>query len=135
MKSIELKIKSKHLSLEPAIIRKEEERLKRRIKYHQDKQENEGLLTLQNKLWRLSTHRKFDVRNEARATFLARTFIEGKTYLSTERKRKDDRETMFQKMVIPRILAMIKKYGSSEQATQTTEESIKTWAKLESVKA
>ena len=32
--SIELKIKSKHLALEPAIIRKEEDRLKARIKYY-----------------------------------------------------------------------------------------------------
>ena len=90
--SIELKIKSKHLALEPAIIRKEEQKLLKQIrnyrKYHQvtitafycSYKEHPDLWKLESKFARLVSHRKLDVREEARATYLARAYIRGVKY-------------------------------------------------------
>ena len=90
--SIELKIKSKHLALEPAIIRKEEDKVKKQIKhykmYHQisadgtfaSYKEHPELTDLWLRYGNLVSHRKWEVRNEARATYLARAFIKGVPY-------------------------------------------------------
>lgn len=126
--SIELKIKAKHLSLEPGIIRTEERKLKARIKYLKKNSlgETEGL---SNKLNSLITHRRTDVRNEARATHLARTYLANKPYAYAEKKRKPENEDTFQRYVIPRITAMIKKYGTDSQRL-TEDKAIKEWSKL-----
>ena len=87
--SIELKIKSKHLALEPAIIKKEEEKLKLRAKYYREKQEFGKANVLEYKLNSLVSHRKTIVRDEARATYLARAYIAGKNYSDIERNCKD----------------------------------------------
>lgn len=120
--SIELKIKSKHLALEPNIIRNEERKLKKQIKYTHG---TDGLLIRQ--LDSLHSHRVCNVRNEARATYLARAFIEGKPYTSAERKRHD--EGLFQLYIVPRILAMVQRYGKSEHR-RITVDVIKEWSKL-----
>ena len=83
--SIELKIKSKHLSVEAKIIRFEEHKLTKQIKWLKEHQQ-----TYETQFWKrhsLNQHRKVDVRNENRATFLARAFIAGKPYSSVEQKR------------------------------------------------
>lgn len=120
--SIELKIKAKHLALEPNIIRCEERKLKGQIKYTNG--------TDQSLIWKLNSlqnHRVCIVRNEARATHLARTFIEGKPYSYAEKKRND--EGLFQLYIVPRILAMVQRYGKGEHR-RITVDVIKEWSKL-----
>lgn len=93
--SIELKIKSKHLTEEAKIIRFEERRQKARNK------------ALYNSL---RSHRRWEVRNENRATFLARAFLAGKAYKTVEQKT--TRGNYILEMIIaPRVLAMVNKYG------------------------
>jgi len=114
--SIELKIKAKHLALEPAIIRKEEHKLLKQIKhikkYHQVN-DNYGdiVYPIHSKYTNLSNHRKWDVRNEARATHLARAFIIGQSYKDVERKREN--EFLFRTYIVPRVFAMVAKYGNT----------------------
>ena len=101
--SIELKIKSKSLAVEAQIIRHEEKKVNRpevRCSLHH--------------------HRTIDVRDEARATFLARAFIQGRAY-STVESKVIDRSKLYSK-VLPRVLAMVAKYSS-----KVPYETIKLW--------
>lgn len=82
--SVELKIKSKHLSEEARIIRKEEIKRKRQAKWLRDHQKDDS--KVHNTFMNLKDHRKWDVRNENRATFLARAFIAGQAYNVVEQK-------------------------------------------------
>ena len=104
--SVELKIKSKHLALEAAVIRHEERKLLRQIKY----QRNRQLETqkLENTFNSICNHRKWDVRNENRATFLARAYIKGLPYKAAEAKVKDPHVRAA--YIVPRVVAMLKKY-------------------------
>ncbi len=114
---IELKIKSKHLALEPSIIRKEEDKLKGQIKYLSRKDDDVSYRTrifTQLKLDSLTTHRRWNVRNEARATELARAYLKGKPYLMVEKRAKDN-DVMFKLYIVPRIVAMVTKYGKGDQ--------------------
>lgn len=81
--SIELKIKAKHLALEPAIIRKEERKLHKMAKNSKD---SDSAYSLLNKAGSLRDHRRTNVRQEARATHLARAFIAGQSYRQVEVK-------------------------------------------------
>lgn len=116
--SIELKIKAKHLALEPMVIKHEEAKLKTRIKHADDKE------SLIRQLNSLTTHRKWNVRNESRATGLARAFLRGKPYAAAERKRHDN--GLFNQYIVPRIVDMANKYGSS----RITRETITEWATI-----
>jgi hypothetical protein len=107
--SIELKIKSKHLSLEPAIIRHEEYKLLRQIRFHNAQQSHKDAEKLVSKWYSLSRHRKWDVRNEARATHLARAYLAGKDYKSVEHKVEDPR--LLKTQIIKRVVSMVMKYG------------------------
>ena len=120
--SIELKIKQKHLALEPKIIKHEEEKLKKQIKYT-----NATDFSLVWKLNSLTNHRKWNVRNESRATHLARAYLAGKPYTSVEKKRRDD--VMFTLYIVPRILAMVTKYGNRDQR-KTDRDAILNWSNL-----
>lgn len=106
--SIELKIKSKHLALEAQVIRFEERKLLKQIKWKRDHQEKFS--------WReyekISHHRRWDVRNENRATFLARAYIAGKPYKSVEQSTKDKEVLSY--YIIPRITAMVQKYHNRD---------------------
>ena len=111
---IELKIKSKHLALEPAIIRKEERKLRKQIKhlkqYHQVNDDiTDVTYPLHTKWTSLHNHRKWDVRNEARATYLARAYLKGVPYETVERKRTNDH--VFRFYILNRVFAMVAKYG------------------------
>jgi hypothetical protein len=123
---IELKIKSKHLALEPSIIRCEERKLKKRMKHNRDGETSYWELARQRD--NLILHRRWNVRNESRATELARAYLAGKPYSHVEKKRKD--ETMFQMMIVPRIVAMVTKYGNKEQRT-VDRKKIQEWSKQE----
>lgn len=111
--SIELKIKSKHLALEPAIIKHEERKLRLKIKYlKQLYQVNDdwhsSIYPFHAKYWSLVNHRKTDVRNEARATYLARAYLKGIPYKKIEAKCDP---FILHKVIVPRIMAMVAKYG------------------------
>lgn len=117
--SVELKIKSKHLSEEAKIIRFEERKLLKGMDYRRRKHNEAGNNT-EYKVWddknwsdyySLSTHRKWDVRNENRATYLARAYIAGVSYKTVEQKRRPDNEDKFQRTILPRVFAMVVKYG------------------------
>lgn len=149
--SIELKIKFKHLALEPAIIRKEEYNLLRQIawyKQHYQIKDISGFkeaLKILYKYQSLQHHRTVVVRNEARATHLARAFIAGKSYSSVEKTRKDER--LFQTQIIPKIFSMVAKYGNervhqkydrntktygyTKEDTERLTKAIEEWSKLE----
>lgn len=117
--SIELKIKSKHLSLEAGVIRFEERKLLEQLKWLRNNQQPTS--SLEYKYYSISNHRKIDVRNENRATFLARAYIAGKPYLTVEQSVKDT--SVLECYIIPRVVAMVQRYHSRK----TTVEDIKNW--------
>lgn len=120
--SIELKIKSKHLSEEARIIRFEERKLLKKIDYRRKKHYESGS-NGEYPIWEdkdkqkynsLSHHRKWDVCNENRATFLARAYISGVPYNQVEQKRKEENEYAFRVYVFPRVASMVAKYGKTK---------------------
>ena len=124
---IELKIKAKHLALEPSIIRMEEEKLKKQMKYHRSSDSMSSVFTLGLKLDSLINHRRWNVRNESRATNLARAFLAGKMYSAVERRNKCN-DCMFYMYIVPRIHAMVTKYGKGDQR-KLSREDIWQWSK------
>jgi len=112
--SVELKIKSKHLSEEARIIRFEENKIKRHSRHVRNRQghmtADETLKTFHS----LNHHRRWDVRNENRATFLARAYIAGVPYNTVEHKRKEENEYTFQWSILPRVASMVAKYGDKK---------------------
>ena len=106
--SIELKIKSKHLGLEAKVIKFEEAKLKKQIRWHSKAQSANK--KLEWKLNSITEHRKWNVRNENRSTFLARAFIAGVPYKTVEHKCKDVHKR--EQYIAPRVLSMVKKYHS-----------------------
>lgn len=118
--SIELKIKSKHLAFEPAIIRKEEYKLLEQIrwykKHHQitDDSPDPELEKLEHKRYNLYSHRKWEVRNESRATYLARAFIKGMPYKRVENNSDFNQYFNHNRIVFDRVLDMVAKYGAKE---------------------
>lgn len=120
--SIELKIKSKHLSEEARIIRHEEHKLLKQYQWGLTNHKNEGHNDMYPR-WNdkafmsycsINHHRKWDVRNENRATYLARAYIAGVPYSKVERTRRIDKEHIFRLYVLPRVFAMVVKYGNPE---------------------
>jgi len=117
--SVELKIKSKHLSEEAKIIRFEEQKILKRVdkrrKKHYESGNNTEYKVWEDKDWStyysLSTHRKRDVRNENRATFLARAYLKGIPYRIVEQKRNS--YSLFMILIFPRMVSMIVKYGKN----------------------
>lgn len=119
--TVELKIKAKHLAAEAKIIRFEENKYKERIKNTKKLEQIEKLTyTFQS----LRNHKRFDVKNEARATHLARAFIKGVPYSTIEKKRTND--DYFRMWILPRVHMMSMKYGSRK----TTIDDIKSWVGL-----
>jgi hypothetical protein len=120
--SVELKIKSKHLSEEARIIRFEENKLLKQYQWAKNKHYETGANGdyhyFNDSSWckwnSLSNHRKWDVRNENRATFLARAYIEGIPYNRVEQKRKEENEYTFQWHILPRVASMVAKYGDKK---------------------
>lgn len=108
--SIELKIKSKHLGLEAKVIRHEERKLKKQIRWQCDRGTPDSKLIMQYQS--ISNHRKWEVRNENRATFLARAYLSGRPYKSVENKIHDKHVLRF--YILPRVFEMVNKYGPSK---------------------
>ena len=119
--SVYLKIKSKHLALEPAIIRKEEDKVKKQIKhykmYHQLSadgtfayyKEHPELSNLWIKYGSLVSHRRWNVRNEARATYLARAYCKHMPYKFVEANVKEK----LPGPVMDSLIRMVMKYGNT----------------------
>lgn len=122
--SIELKIKAKHLALEPQIIKREELKLRKQMKYNRGEQ---SYWDLDRKREELSVHRRWNVRNELRATELARAYLASKPYNYVEKKRKDN--GVFQLYIVPRIVAMVTRYGRGDQR-KVDASIIREWSKL-----
>ena len=151
--SIELKIKSKHLSEEARIIRFEENKLLKQYQWSLNNYKaaghNEVYPQWNDKAFlsyvSLNNHRKKDVRNENRATFLARAYIAGIPYTKVEQKRKPEKEWEFKWLILPRVFAMVAKYGNLEVgdkewdksntgryiATKQLKDKIVAWSKLD----
>lgn len=120
--SIELKIKAKHLALEPAIIRKEEKKLMMQFAWLKQKHQitnvslwaiydkHPELYKLHSKRYSLEHHRKTVVRNASRATHLARAYIAGMPYSRVEKKRED--ELLFKHVILPEVFRMVAKYSA-----------------------
>lgn len=133
--SIELKVKTKHLAEEARIIRFEEKKFTKRLRadiaYNGDSddsvvRQNENYKTFYN----LYSHRVNDVRNEQRASYLARAFLDGKEYKSVENIRNPHKYDIFVGRVIPRVHAMVQKYGSYIDRHNFTIEAIHEWAEV-----
>jgi len=88
---IKLKIKAKSLSEEARIIRKEERKLKGAARVC------------------IAEHRRWNVRNEARATYLAIAYLKNKPYKLIEPSCKDTGKR--DQYIVRRVLSMAKKYG------------------------
>ena len=120
--SIELKIKSKHLSEEARIIRFEECKLLKQFQWaekkHYESGSNDEYKYYSDSSWSkwnsLNNHRRWDVRNENRATFLARAYIAGIPYDQVEQKRKEENEYTFKTYIIPRVASMVAKYSKTK---------------------
>jgi hypothetical protein len=119
--SVELKIKSKHLSEEARIIRFEERKLLKQYRWSLNKYKEAGNNDMFPR-WQcpafteytsISQHRKWDVRNENRATFLARAYLAGKDYKTVEQKCND--VSMLRCYILPRLCEMVNKYGPASQ--------------------
>ena len=124
--SLELKIKSKHLTEEAKIIRFEENKLLRQVRYLHSAQRDADAEVKFSQWYSLNTQHRQDVRIENRATFLARAFLANKPYDYVEQKRSPEMEYDFQSRVIPKIVAMVNKYGSTVVDALT----LKKWATL-----
>lgn len=118
--SVELKIKSKHLSEESKIIRHEEKKYLGAWRYdcnkNREDQANSPLVPWENISYntfsKLHHHRVIEVRFENRATFLARAYLAGKSYKDIENSRKDD--AVFNVYILPRMTSMVAKYGENK---------------------
>ena len=149
--SVELKVKSKHLSEEARIIRFEERKQLKQYQWALNKWHAAGNNDMYPR-WddsafktycSLNQHRRWDVRNENRATFLARAYIAGVPYTTVEQKRKPENESYFQILTLPRVWAMVAKYGKQDgdriwnreknryEATAVLKQKIQQWATLD----
>lgn len=105
--STELQIKLAHIGMEPAIIRKHEKRIKRRIARLKAKGAND-LTADYRKLHNLQSHRRWEVRNAARATHLALGYLKGVSYKAMEQKTCERKRDLY---IVPDVVRMIRKYG------------------------
>jgi hypothetical protein len=147
--SIELKIKNKHLAEESRIIRFEERKELKKANWLQKEHIATGNSLPDNWLDRynllqswygtyysINRHRRLYVRNENRATSLARAYLAGVEYNTVEYKRKPENEFNFKYAVIPRVIKMINKYGrvwdkeTGSRPPEITEDEILKWLGL-----
>lgn len=127
--TIELRIKTKHLSEKARIIRFEGRKLLKQLNYYRKigtaNRSNSNYVNTEWDYFNLQERIKKDVRNENRASYLARAFLEGKVYSALEQKRKPEKEDVFIGVILPRVLKMVQKYNN------TTIEQLREWSKIE----
>jgi hypothetical protein len=122
--SVELKIKSKSLAAEATIIRKEEARLLR-IARELEKRQSGSAQRVRKTFDLISVHRRREVREEARATFLARAYLDGKKFSMVERPLKDP--YVFELRIHSKLVAMIRKYGNPKLNSHQLNKAISNW--------
>lgn len=84
----------------------------------------------------LSNFRKSKVKNTARATYLARAFIEGRKYKSVETKRSDDH--LFYNHILPVVTDIINESMDEsmyDSAGWVTYDEVKAWVDAPTVKS
>lgn len=113
--SIELKVKAKSLGEESKIIRREEHKLRRQIKWHRDHQNHDKADRLWRKRMDIAEHRRVDVRQESRATHLARAYIKGIPYRKVEASTHSSVYDMA--YIKGRVEKLVKKYGQKPVET------------------
>lgn len=107
-----LKVKAKSLAEEAKIIRREEQKmLKNHQKYHDHTKCDRWNIGECDWYGSLHWHRTWDVRQEARATHLARAFLMGKDYSTVEAKTNDPYALQ---VALSRAATIAFKYGDSE---------------------
>lgn len=121
--SIELKIKSKHLSLEAQVIRFEENKLRKQEKWHREAGNAAERAKLTSTRVNIADHRRGIVRDENRATFLARAFLTGQNYSNLEAKVHNQYHLRYK--IMPRVIQMVQKYGNNNQRNMD----VATWIK------
>jgi hypothetical protein len=131
--SIELKIKAKSLAEEALIIRKEERKLYNQIDWHRGNGTviDHNLPELQT-FRSIKLHRKWNVRNEQRATQIARAYLEGRPYRSVEPSVRD--RFFFDRYIFDRVLSMVGRYGPEKLYKRAADPRWKEgtgWKKLE----
>lgn len=109
--SVELKVKSKHLGEEARIIRFEERKFCKQVDWLKEHQQPH--VKEHDTMMSLKLHRRWDVRNENRATFLARAYLAGKEYKAVELKCHDI--GVLRAYIFPRVCDMVNKYGPPSQ--------------------
>lgn len=119
--STELRIKLQHIGMEPGIIRKHEQRIKRRIAHIKNKQSNQDVAPSYAELHRLQHHRRWDVRNAARATHLALGYIRGKPYSEMEDPNLTNTFKRDAYIVSP-MMKMIRRYGDDDVSSKMVHE-------------
>lgn len=119
--SIELKIKSKSLAVEASYIRREEARLLLSARWNKKAQQAKEAATYYKTFNNLRSHRKQLVRDEARATFLARAFIKGVPFKVVESGTLPSHNHD----LLSRVVSMVRRYGGQTITIQTLEE----WSK------
>lgn len=109
-----IKLEAKHKSLvaESHIIRRLERKLQRRVRWAIDHQQPSD--SLDSERSQLSDHRRWIVRNETRATILARAFLGERPYTSVELSRRPTNEPVFKQYIVPKVVAMVNKYGTKK---------------------
>lgn len=107
---IQLRVKSKSLAAESKIIRQAEAKTWGSFKVS------------------LAEHRRWDVRNESRATHLAIRFMEHKSYEGIEQNVKEGYK--FEQYIVPRVIAIVTKYGDVPKSEVPTK--VLAWINSES---
>jgi len=121
--STELKIKSKHLGAEASIIRTEEKKALKQFRHELRDARETGMNDIRPSQFkayityeRLHNHRKWDVRNENRATFLARAYLDNRPYKTVEPSCNDiNKRNVY---IVRRVVAMVVKYGDNKNITR-----------------
>jgi len=104
-----LKVKSKTLAAESRIIREEERK------------------TFGEFRDTLYLHRVNVVRDEARTTHIAITFLKGKKYKTIESSRRPEKEYNFNYLILKRAAQIIRKYSNTEYSAEQVEATLKMW--------
>jgi len=120
--SIQLKVKYKTLSNEPSIIRTEIRKLKKQYQYLKSNGRSVGDIAF--KMQKLIEHKNRVVRDEARATHLARSYISGIDYNRVEQHIEQPSSLVFK--ILPKTLRMIQKYHNP----QTRIEDLHRWTTI-----
>lgn len=118
-----LRIKIKHLAVEPGIIREEHTKRRRHATKH-------GYGYSKWLEVRTRVHRISSVRPEARAALLAYAFIRGKSYGQTEQQGKNlDKKPMVPALCVPiiRISELVLRYGNLPAGTTKKEAADLVW--------